>query len=104
MSDNSCCELMNHLISDVEKIDYGMLLATAEERLGIKEFKISQMSPTQAYEIYHSVYIKSFSHHVDSRKTQPTAQNSTGGKMSCAYSSGSWCATWNYATVRSKIW
>lgn len=58
MSDNSCCELMNNLISQVEKIDYGMLLATAEERLGIKEFKISQMSPTQAYEIYHSVYIK----------------------------------------------
>lgn len=104
MSDNSCCELMNNLISQVEKIDYGVLLATAEERLGIKEFKISQMSPTQAYEIYHSVYIKFSSPHAGSRKTPPTAQNSTGGKTSCVSSSGSWYATWSYASLKSKIW
>ena len=104
MSDNSCCELMNNLISQVEKIGYGVVLATAEEKLGIKEFKISQMSPTQAYEIYHSVYIKFSSHYVGSRKTQPIVQNSTGGKTSCVSSSGSWYATWTYAALKSKIW
>lgn len=58
MAENSCCELLNRLIADIEKLDYAGLLTLAEERYGVREFKISQITPINAFEIYNNVYTK----------------------------------------------
>jgi hypothetical protein len=50
--------LINHLIAEIEKIDYEPFLLEAEEKYGVKEFKISQISPSNAFEIYSSVFTK----------------------------------------------
>lgn len=58
MAENSCCELLNHLIADIQNLDYAALLALAEEKYGVREFKISQITPINAFEIYNNVYTK----------------------------------------------
>ena len=48
-------QLMNKLTRQVEALDYQEILTTAEESLGLKEFKIAQLPPEVANELYHSV-------------------------------------------------
>ena len=49
MTSNLSCELLNHFIEDIQKIDYIRLLNIAEDKYGVREFKISQINPVNAF-------------------------------------------------------
>lgn len=46
--ENSCCELINKFIGEINRVDWPDVLAEAEGRYCCKEFKISQISPKVA--------------------------------------------------------
>ena len=58
MENNQCYEAMNRFVASVEKTDYARFLPLAEVQYGVKDFKISQMTPSNASEIYNAVFIK----------------------------------------------
>jgi hypothetical protein len=72
--------LLNHLITRIQDIDYAPLLAAAEEKYGVKEFKIAQITPINAFEIYNSVYTKYIPVYVGPRRIMLPILNSIGGK------------------------
>lgn len=49
---------MNQLVLRAEQVGGGAFLGEFEERYALKEFKISQITPSYAAEIYHDIFIK----------------------------------------------
>lgn len=51
-----CTQMMHRLTEQVELLDYYQLLASSEETLGLKEFKLAQMNPQYVRELYRTTF------------------------------------------------
>jgi hypothetical protein len=49
---------MNQLVVQAEQVGDRDFLGEFEEKYALKEFKISQITPSYAAEIYHDIFIK----------------------------------------------
>ena len=49
---------MNNFLNQVEQLPHLDFLASFEEKYGLKEYKISQMTVASAAEIYHDIFLK----------------------------------------------